>query len=290
MSTAIFFAPAKLNLFLKVLNKNSSNYHELQSFVVFVNLFDQLELITNSDSNNISLNITGPYAKNIPTNSDNLVTKIAYYFKQQFNINKGIIINLTKNIPSGAGLGGGSSDAATTLLALNKLWDINLSFNELLLLGLKFGADIPACLHKTSGIMEGIGEKFTPYKLNFTLNILLVNPNKVLDTKAVFTKLNYSQNNMPTTLPQDFNHNYNSFLNFIKLQPNDLTNAAIDLCPEVKLILQDFNHTNCIFSKMTGSGSTCFAIYKNKDELLAAKTYFEDRHPSYFIFAANSIN
>ena len=142
-------APAKLNLFLHVVGRRCDGKHLLESVFVLIDLCDELDLEERSSGWDFR---------------DDLTYKAAMLLKERFNIDSGVDITLRKNIPVGAGMGGGSSDAATALIGLNKLWRIGLDRSELAQLGLSLGADVPFFINGENSFVEGIGEVFTPLK------------------------------------------------------------------------------------------------------------------------------
>jgi 4-diphosphocytidyl-2-C-methyl-D-erythritol kinase len=227
-------APAKLNLSLEVTGKRPNGYHELESDVIFLNLCDELEFETSEE-----LIINSAIA-------DNIILKAA----RRLHPTKGVRITLKKNIPMGGGLGGGSADCAATLIALNQLWQLNLPESKLYEIGLELGADVPVCLfgqlNKTSTAhFSGVGEIVTFASPRPSWYFLLVNPNKNLPTKDVFNEFE-----LGTETPTG--------------HKNDLEYAAIKLVPEIAHILEYLRSTKGnLFARMTGTGSTCFAVYES---------------------------
>lgn len=232
-------APAKLNLYLEVTGNRPDGYHLLESDVVFLNLCDELEF---EPSETLSLN---------SDIADNIIIKAA----RALSPDKGVKITLTKNIPMGAGLGGGSADAAATLVALNEMWGINMPEKLLYAIALSLGADVPVCLFSQLNDAEfahfsGIGNEVSFTETRPDWSYLLVNPNKHLATKDVF-------------------ESYNShFTELAKLpHTNHLEAAAIRLEPEIAEILATLHgSTNNLFARMTGSGSTCFAVFERRED------------------------
>nr|MCH9743763.1 4-(cytidine 5'-diphospho)-2-C-methyl-D-erythritol kinase [Gammaproteobacteria bacterium] len=153
-------APAKLNLFLHVLRKRDDGYHDIQTVFQFIDVSDQLSFRLRNDAD-ICLT---PRLMGLATR-DNLIYKAATLLQQHAGCERGVDILFEKNIPMGAGLGGGSSDAATTLIALNKIWNLNLVETELLQLARKLGADVPIFVHGRTSWAEGVGDEFTPILL-----------------------------------------------------------------------------------------------------------------------------
>ncbi|MBL4606863.1 MAG: 4-(cytidine 5'-diphospho)-2-C-methyl-D-erythritol kinase [Pseudomonadales bacterium] len=173
-------APAKLNLFLHITGQRDDGYHELQTVFQLINFCDELTF-SPSDSNEICL--TGDTSR--IKKSDNLIWRAAKLLQEESGCNNGIDIKLRKRIPMGGGLGGGSSDAATTLLALNKLWKTGFTIEELMPLGLKLGADVPVFIGGSSVWAEGIGEQLSAITLPEEW-YLVVTPDCHVDTAKVF--------------------------------------------------------------------------------------------------------
>ena len=151
-------APAKINHFLHIIGQRQDGYHNLETYFQFIDLIDTLDFQLNL-TGDIQLTIDGADIEK----ENNLVYQIAQSFQRATNTELGVNIHLTKNIPIGAGLGGGSSNAATTLLGLNALWNINNTVSDLIKFGTSFGADIPIFIHGYAAFAQGIGEKLTLY-------------------------------------------------------------------------------------------------------------------------------
>lgn len=173
-------APAKLNLHLQVLGERSDGYHDISSYFSFINLFDVLEFYLIKDE--IVLNESPPI-------NNNLVLQAAELIRNDSNSSLGVEINLSKNIPQQKGLGGGSSDAAATLIALNKIWNLNYSKQELQALGLKLGSDVPFFINGYSCWSEGRGEIFSSLEFKESW-FLLFFPETKISTKIAFDNLN----------------------------------------------------------------------------------------------------
>ena len=178
------YAPAKINLVLEVLGKND-NYHQISSIIQSIDLCDVLNFQSGEE---ICFECTEPGLKR-----DNLVTRAAALLKESTKYSRGARIELRKHIPWAVGLGGGSSDAAATLIALNEFWGLGLSLSELVHLASKLGSDVPFFIHKGTALVEGTGEKITPLpSLPLTYFVLLVSPlPKILNkTKQMYSNLN----------------------------------------------------------------------------------------------------
>ncbi len=191
-------APAKLNLFLLILGRRPDGYHELQTCFQFVDLCDEIHLMVRADGE--IRRLAG--ASGVPDESD-LCVRAARALQQATACPLGADIRLVKRIPMGAGLGGGSSDAATMLVALNYLWDLRVSTQELAALGLSLGADVPVFVHGRAAWAEGIGERLTPlYPPTAPKedNYLILKPNIAISTAQVFADSELTRNSAPITI------------------------------------------------------------------------------------------
>jgi 4-diphosphocytidyl-2-C-methyl-D-erythritol kinase len=268
-------APAKLNLFLHITGRRSDGYHLLQSLFVFTAFGDDIVI---EPSDKITLTIDGDFYKTLSSEpiEENLVYRAAVLLQKKYHVTQGACIHIKKNIPVGAGLGGGSSDAAAVLKRLNTVWNLQLSTETLCEIGLSLGADVPSCIVAKPAVISGVGEVIQPTTLPFAYAwVLLVNPNKPLSTQRVFQE--YKKNNNPFSVIMDDTHN-------TKQYHNDLEPIAILLLPEIQIILDQLNNqTGCTMTRMSGSGPTCFALFS--DLLLAkqAEKKLRERFPNYWI-------
>ena len=267
--------PAKINLFLKLLGKRSDGYHKLESLFAFLDLFDELEVKKNDE---FKLEITGEFAEFIDP-QNNLFTKILNFFTNNFDITKNLHIKITKNIPVGAGLGGGSSNAASFMKALNEICSLNLSKTELQKISLNFGSDIAFFFEDTASIIKGRGELIENFSKFPAITILLINPKINLSTKEVFDKFDQ---NFSTEISND-DLQKTDVLELIKNLPNDLTKPAISYAPIIGVILNEMKNAGAEISKMSGSGSTCFAIFNNETELEIAQKNLTKKFPNFLI-------
>ena len=246
MNKLIYSAPAKLNLFLHVVGRRSDGYHLLQTVFRFLDFSDQVSLTIRND-NKIQLNtpIIGVPAEK------NLCIKAARLLQKESGTSLGVEISLKKFIPMGGGLGGGSSDAATTLLALNHLWDLNWSREELMELGLSLGADVPVFIFGENAFAEGIGEKLKPIKLLPAWYLVLTPPVHV-STADIFASKELTRNTIPVKIPP-FS---------VGLGHNDLESVVCLAYPQVARHLEwlrQLNRTTMV--AMTGSGACVFAEF-----------------------------
>ena len=254
-------APAKINLFLRICGKNSAGYHLLDSLVAFTEYGDNLTIYP-SDTDELIL--TGEFANAINTHTkNNLVMSALNAFRQNGGGVGPLRIVLKKNIPVEAGLGGGSSDAAAFLLAINQQSKTPLNHYNLHDIGLKLGADVPVCLARGCQRTANIGEVLTPHDLPKIGAVLLVNPGVALSTKDVFDSFAHSNRKFGSGFGGPI-----SMLNAANIVGlgNDLTETAASLVPQIKLCLDELTAAKgVVAAAMSGSGASCFAFFENKD-------------------------
>ncbi len=268
-------APAKLNLTLHILGKREDGYHELESLVVFLEIGDEISI---QPSDDLHVNISGLFSGSIPVSDDNIVLKAARALQQAADVSHGASIRINKQIPVGAGLGGGSADAAATLHRLNQLWGCAFSLEQLCNIGQTLGADVPACLHGVPLMMTGIGEHILPVGALPPMPIVLVNPAIHLLTKHV-----YDAYLVASHAPWQYGDS-------LQVARNDLESAAIALCPTVKVILEMLaQQTGCVFSRLCGSGSTCFGVFENNELAQTAADEIHKNHPHWWVRATKTL-
>jgi 4-diphosphocytidyl-2-C-methyl-D-erythritol kinase len=270
----IYHCPAKINLFLKLTGRRANGYHELQSCFAFLDLFDVLSV---EKSENFLLKIDGQFAQFIDE-KNNLFTKILDFFAEKFGVSRNLKITIIKNIPVGAGLGGGSSNAAYFMMALNEIFALNLSKNELQIISFHFGSDIAFFFEQHAAIVEGCGEKMTRYNSDFSFEALLIHPRISTSTKDVYKAFNADFSNASAVedlLKTDVKE-------LLKL-PNDLTKPAIATLPLIEEILSELKNCNADVIKMSGSGSACFGVFDDVKKLATAEKYFVQKFPDFFV-------
>ena len=266
---------AKINLFLQINGKRADGYHNLQSLFVPIDLYDVLHL---KKSPNFSLNIIGKYQQQLSATQHNIITKIWQYFVANFQLDSHLAITLEKNIPLGAGLGGGSSNGSAFILAVNKLFSLHLNTWQLLEISLKFGSDLPFFLVGKPALVFGRGEKVLPLAQTLPkLPILLINPQINLSTALVFAK--------NSNFSQPFTVNYLQNLDFMSLLAigNNLEDSAISLLPEIAEILTCLQKFQPLAARMSGSGSSCFAVFDNAKNCHTSYAWFCQNFPHYFV-------
>ena len=259
MGSSKAIAPAKVNLTLHVTGQRDDGYHLLDSLVVFTDAGDVIKV---APANTLTLAVSGPFAFGVPTDGENLILRAAETLRRIRGVIKGAAITVEKHLPNAAGLGGGSSDAATTLKLLAELWEVSplsASTPEVLMLG----ADVPVCMRSpTPTRMTGIGELLAPVPKLPTCALVLINPKVSVPTGAVFDGLATKQNPPMDHIPE--NLSFADFADWLAAQRNDLQPPAIKTAPAIKAAIDRLNKNPTIaFAGMSGSGATCFGLTKN---------------------------
>lgn len=273
--TLTYTAPAKINLYLHVTGKRPDGYHILESIVVFA--ADINDIISITPAPTLSLEITGSFADRLEESDDNLILQAARLLAKETGYTSGAHITLDKSIPVAAGIGGGSSDAAATLQLLNTLWNTKLPQKELMQLGLTLGADVPVCLMGKAAFMSGIGDIVTPMDALPPLYALLVNSYTGLPTREVFSALKGDEYAPIGGIP------IKPSIPWLMQQHNNLERPAVILLPSIDEMLYNLRDLQgCMFSRMSGSGSTCFGLFPSIEEAEAAQTTIAAQHPDWW--------
>ena len=252
-----YLSPAKINLFLHITSKRDDGYHNLQTIFQLLDFYDEIDFSLRNDG---KINRTSGNEDILI--SDDLMIKSATKLKQYSATNFGVDIKIIKRIPTGGGLGGGSSNAATTLVTLNKLWNLKLTNTELISIGKDIGADVPIFIEGRSSWAEGIGEILTPLNLP-EYYYLVVSINKQISTREIFSHKALTMSPLQRKIT-DFS--------LVSNPHNDCLDAAIDLESEIKDALMYLNSTrkHVDEARMTGSGSCVFVAFENESDALIA--------------------
>ena len=257
-----FPCPAKLNLFLHIVGQRDDGYHELETLFQFLDYSDTITITT---TNNKEITLLTPIEG--VENKDNLIVKAARLLQDEIIQKKttfllGADIKLKKILPMGGGLGGGSSNAATVLLALNKLWQCNLSIAVLAKLGLKLGADVPIFIHGFAAFAQGVGERLTPATPQ-EYWYLVTKPRCSISTKEVFTAKDLPRNTKKLSLESYATQGFNYDL-FSGLFHNDCQTLVIKHYPEVAKLLAWL--VEYAPSRMTGTGACIFSRFTSQEQ------------------------
>lgn len=280
------FAPAKINLTLHVCGRRADGYHLLDSLVVFAGVGDGISVTRAPD---LKLAVTGPFAAPLAEtpDADNLVLRAARYLAAVTGRDEGAHITLEKNLPIASGIGGGSADAAATLMALAQLWDENLAQLADADLAAKLGADVPVCLRRTPTFMRGIGEDLTPAPALPPAWLVLVNPGKPLATKAVFGALNGRYSPAAAVEPFQGLTTAQGLADALASAHNDLALPAGEVMPEIGEMLGALQATpGCLLARMSGSGPTCFGLYPDGAAAGTAADALRAARPGWWVAPA----
>tara|TARA_B100000959_G_scaffold280613_1_gene342768 strand:+ start:331 stop:1182 length:852 start_codon:yes stop_codon:yes gene_type:complete len=269
-----YLSPAKINLFLHITSKRDDGYHNLQTIFQLLDFYDEINFNLRDDG---KINRTSGN-EDIPLAND-LMIKSAKKLQQFSRTNFGVDIAIIKKIPTGGGLGGGSSNAATTLIALNHLWGLDLTKKQLAAIGKDIGADVPVFIEGQSSWAEGIGEILYPVNL-LKYFYLVVSINKHISTQEIFSHKALTMTPVQRKM-SDFS--------LVSNPHNDCLNAAIDLESEIIEALRHLDSTqnHIDIARMTGSGSCVFVAFENENDALIANKELPSK---WFGFVAQSIN
>jgi len=264
-------APAKVNLFLEILGKRDDGYHEIETIMQEIDLADSLQFEETQEGVTLECN-----DKNIPANQDNLVCKAANLILEECGIKKGVLINLEKNIPVGAGLGGGSSDAATTLKALNSLWKVGLNNEELMGFAAKLGSDIPFFINGKTALCRGRGELITPVEVRNRMDYIILFPRVHISTETIYKnlKIDLTKKRKDVSFFLDA-LKYSEVAGISKLLFNRLEEIIFATYPDllqVKSTLESFGFCGLSIS---GSGSAFFGLCNDRHQAEVIKSKIE---------------
>ncbi len=258
-------APAKVNLTLHVTGQRADGYHLLDSLVAFADFGDQIRLIKGPD---LRITVSGPFAEGVPTDHRNLVwraAEIAGWTGQ---------IHIEKNLPHGAGIGGGSSDAGAVLRALGHTAP-----------ALGLGADVPVCQHAGAARMAGIGEQITPVATMPPLQAILVNPGVHVPTPKVFSVLRQKDNDSMEALPA-MGASPATWTEWLRRQRNDLEAPAMTTAPVIRDVLAALSRLKGVsLARMSGSGATCFALVPEDGAHIALARTLSATFPQWWVQA-----
>ncbi|KAJ56114.1 4-diphosphocytidyl-2C-methyl-D-erythritol kinase [Actibacterium mucosum KCTC 23349] len=264
------FAPAKINLTLHVTGQRADGYHLLDSLVMFADVGDTVGLV---EGQGLSLRVTGPAAEGVPTGPENSILKAAGFAGQT-----DLAFSLNKVLPSAAGIGGGTSDAAAALRAISALRGVSLPPDTLPL-----GADVPVCMLGTAARMRGVGGQVTPVQGLPRLHAVLVNPRISVPTPSVFKALT-DKNNPPMLKTLPALKTATDFAAWLSEQRNDLQAPAIAAAPVIADVLGVLRaQTGRLLTRMSGSGATCFALFETEEAARVAALKIQRSHPQWWV-------
>ena len=273
-------APAKLNLYLHVVGRRADGYHLLDSLVAFADIGDRLTVYS---APQLTLELSGPFARDLGGDlKGNLVWRAAELLARHLGRAPSVRIHLEKNLPVASGIGGGSSDAAVTLKALDALWQGGLGRSGLVSLARGLGADVPVCLAGKTSWLGGIGEEVAPAPKLPPVWLVLVNPGKALPTADVF-----KARRGPYAAPARFVRapaSVTDLADLLKSCGNGLTDAALGLVPEIGAALDLLEACpGALIARMSGSGATCFALFATRANARTAARRLKSQKPGWWV-------
>ncbi|MDU2121230.1 MAG: 4-(cytidine 5'-diphospho)-2-C-methyl-D-erythritol kinase [Clostridium celatum] len=273
-------AYAKINISLDIVEKRESDgYHLLKMIMQNIDLYDEISI--EKQKKDITISCNKSY---VPTDSRNLAYKAASLFKETYNIEDGVHIDIVKNIPVSAGLAGGSTDAAAVLKLMNKIFKVNASNEELMELGLKLGADIPYCINGGTALCEGIGEKITALQPFKDKILVLVKPGFGVSTKEVYKAFNLDRVRVHPKTEHLIKAMEQDDLYYVaNNMKNLLENVTLRKHNILIKIKEEMNRYGAVGSMMSGSGPSVFAFF---DDMLKAQRCYEkmkENHREVFL-------
>lgn len=282
--TIFIKARAKINLNLQILDKREDNYHNLESVFQKINLYDEL-FVSKCEQEGLTIDTN---IKELET-KENIIYKAYIKLKEKYGQIKGVTVKLNKRIPMQAGLAGGSTDCAAFILAMNKLYKLNMTKKEIEELGASLGADVVPCLYNKAIKANGIGEEITKINTDFLYYILIIKPKFSCSTKEMFKKLDNDNKKREVNTQSTKNIIKALETSNIDLLANNLYNTFEEVVPEeIHKIKKELIENGAIGELMSGSGSSVFGIFKNRDEIKKAYNNLKENYEVYLTTSYNS--
>lgn len=288
MKTVTIKAPAKVNLTLDVTGKRPNGYHDLKMIMQTISVFDEIKLSL-TEEEKIDLHMNKELPDKIPAEK-NLVYKAAALMKEKFDIKGGFDIELQKSIPAAAGLAGGSSDCAATLIAINEVCELGLTTQELCDIGVKLGADVPFCIRKGTMLSEGIGEILTPLTPFKDVWVVLVKPDISVSTAYVYTHLDLPNLKYHPDTEKAIECIGNGDISGLSnVLSNVLETVTVPEYPVLTEIKEFLVQNGAAGSLMSGSGPTVFGIFKNKEDAQRAYDKANEKYIGYDVLICQTM-
>ena len=273
-------AYAKVNLALDVVRKREDGYHDLEMIMAPITLHDLIYINVIDEGIEIESN-----SKIVPTDQRNIMYKVAQLMQERYGLKKGVKIFVYKHIPTQAGLAGGSADGAAVIKAMNKLFHLNLSYEEMAALG---KADIPFCIYEKTAFVEGVGEKLQFIDEPFEAYLLLVKPKKGVSTQKAFTSLDLSKVKHQDCRKMKKGIEMNDYQAVIDNLQNTLELPSIKMVPQIKEIKKEMMKLGFDGALMSGSGSCVFGITRNQEIMNKGYEFFRKRY--FFVRKSKILN
>lgn len=280
-------ARAKINLGLDVLGKRDDGYHEVRMVMQTVGIYDRL-IMTRIPEDEIRIVSNLAF---LPVNENNLIYKAVRLIKDEYHISEGIEIDLNKFIPVAAGMAGGSTDAASAMFGMNKLFELNMSMGRMMELGVRLGADVPYCVMRGTALAEGIGEKLTRLTPVPHMWILVAKPPINVSTKLVYEKLDLGGVSKHPDIDGIIRAIEEQNVEHIAMSMgNVLESVTIPLYPVIDTIKQDMMKHGAINAMMSGSGPTVFGIFPDEQTALDCQAFLKEKGDARQVYITESFN
>mgnify|MGYP000260141590 FL=1 len=280
-------ARAKINLGLDVLGKREDGYHEVRMVMQTIGIYDRLILTKIPEE---EIRITSNLAF-LPVNENNLIYKAIKLLKDEYHFPGGISVDLNKFIPVAAGMAGGSTDAASTMFGVNRLFGLNLSMGKMMELGVRLGADVPYCVMRGTALAEGIGEKLTRITPVPHMWILIAKPQINVSTRLVYEQLDMGGIQKHPDIDGIIRAiEAQDVVRIAQSMGNVLENVTVPLYPVIETIKQDMLSHGAINAMMSGSGPTVFGIFDDRSKLREATEALRNSHLAKTVFATQIYN
>ncbi len=277
------FAPAKINLFLHVTGKRADGYHDLQSLVGFAGAGD---VIVAERATEISLAIDGEFAEGLASEKNNLVLKAAELLAKKFGIRDALRFTLTKNLPVASGIGGGSADAAAALRCALALLDMPDA--DVMDIAAQVGSDVAVCVRSATAFMQGRGEDVTLLPALPPVPLVLANPGVAVSTASVFRQLVIRNRDRLDAPTRPF-ASVAELISYLGATRNDLEAPAVGLEPQIGKVLDALGACGALFTRMSGSGATCFGFFESTEGADAAAARMARENPGWWVRATNFV-
>lgn len=280
-------ARAKINLGLDVLGKREDGYHEVRMVMQTIGIYDRLILTKIPEE---EIRITSNFAF-LPVNENNLIYKAIKLLKDEYHFPGGVSVDLNKFIPVAAGMAGGSTDAASTMFGVNRLFGLNLSMGKMMELGVRLGADVPYCVMRGTALAEGIGEKLTRITPVPHMWILIAKPQINVSTRLVYEQLDMGGIQKHPDIDGIIRAiEAQDVVRIAQSMGNVLENVTVPLYPVIETIKQDMLSHGAINAMMSGSGPTVFGIFPDEQTTLACQAFLKKKGDARQVYITENFN
>lgn len=280
-------ARAKINLGLDVLGKREDGYHEVRMVMQTIGIYDRLILTKIPEE---EIRITSNLAF-LPVNENNLIYKAIKLLKDEYHFPGGVSVDLNKFIPVAAGMAGGSTDAASTMFGVNRLFGLNLSMGKMMELGVRLGADVPYCVMRGTALAEGIGEKLTRITPVPHMWILIAKPQINVSTRLVYEQLDMGGIQKHPDIDGIIRAiEAQDVVRIAQSMGNVLENVTAPLYPVIETIKQDMLSHGAINAMMSGSGPTVFGIFPDEQTTLACQAFLKKKGDARQVYITENFN